>query len=639
MINQFSIAYGSTVRVVQPRDPKKFKVTEQPEGENVFFRKKLGYAVVLAGDDFHFLYDIENSVERCDEIFFLWERKCKEAEPWKLFFGGVFGAGDAKWNRKKCEVQFTPKTNDGYRVLLENYTREINVLNVSNKVVTSGRLETEDTFEFREINIGEIGNQSDSDTWATFMTISSWVSGSTGNGVRNKIEYIFRARTTRPLVNGQPVDLSERGWILLSADATTAYYAKPPEIFGFKPYVIGSNSDFNLYPDIVKLRAPANFDRNKYVSLNENGANSGACGGRGLRIRTYIGDERCWDILWEFGLFQFTRNRRLLEVIRYLLRQAAPNLEPTSDADLSTFFTAAINPVTGLNNQVRDPLLAQLSDIKRYRSTEAATKGMLSLRDLLNDLRGILNVFGFINAKGKFQLEHLSYFGTSATFDLTVPKWAKFTDGTESYEYLKAKMPRFEKLNFGIGQNDEFLEAVVEYSGACIVKDEGEDTATINVSRLTTDIEGVMLAGQSFPDAGFVLICQDGTPSIPKQLGGMRTKQYLNGHLSATNAFETYHKHGRVMPSGLLNGRTVEFESVVRTKKQVDITVPACCQQVDPTGKFITSESNDGRAAQITYEFDGSVTFAVVHNSFGATRNNGASNAQFTESFDLSFQS
>lgn len=638
MINQFSILYGSTTRIVRPKDERKFRATEQPEGENIFFRKKLGSTVVLTGDDYHFLYDIENSAQRCDEVFFLWERKCKEADPWTLFFGGVFGAGDAKWDRKKCEVQFAPKTNDGYRVLLENYTREINVLNVTNTVTTSGRLETTDTFQWKEINIGEIGNQVDSDTWATFMTITTWVSGSVGNGVRNKIEYIFRTRTTRALINGQPVDLSDRGWILLSTDATTAYYAKPPEIFGFKPYVIGSNDDFAKFPDIIKLIAPATFDRNKFISLNENGANSGACG-TGLRIRTYIGDNRCWDIVWEFGLFQFTRNRRLLEVIRYLLRQAAPNLEPTTDAELSGFFTAVINPVTGLANQVRDPLLAQLSDVKRYRSSEAATKGMLSLRDLLNDLRAALNVFGFINNRGKFQLEHLSYFGTSATFDLTIPKWAKQTSGSEAYEYLKAKMPRFEKLNFGVAQNDEFLEAVIEYSGACIVKDEGEDTATISVSKLTTDIEGVMLAGQSFPDAGFVLICQDGTPNIPKSLGGLRTRQYLNGHLSATNAFETYHKHGRVMPSGLLNGRTVNFLSVVRTKKQVDITVPVCCQAVDPTGKFITSESNDGRVVQMTYGFDGSVTFATVHDSFTATRNNTASDSQFDESFDLSFKS
>jgi hypothetical protein len=638
MINRFTIQFGAAKRVVAPINETKFKLTEQPEGDNIFFRRKLGSPVVLRGLDYKFLLLIEKSANRCEEVLFLWERKCSDSAPWKVHFSGVFGVGDAKWNLDKCEVQFSPKTNDAYRVLLENYTRDENVLKVLNTVSTVGRLETSETFEFKEIDAGTIDDQDDSDTWSTFLNVTSWVSGTlTSGGVRNHNEIIFRLRTTRPLVSGQPVDLADKGWTLISTDATTAYYAKTPEVYGFKPYTIGSWGDWGLYPDIKLVPAGQAYDATKYISLNANGANSGICG-QGLRIRTYLADERCWNILWEFGTFTFTRNRRLLEVIRYLIRQADPKLEPATDAELSTFFTAAINPVTGETNKLRDPLLAQLSDVKRYRSSEAATKGMLSLRDAFTDLRGIANVRWFVNAKGKVQIEHLSYFEAVSTFDLTVPKWKKQLVGTNSYEYLKAKMPRFEKLTFAIGQNDPFLESTIEYFGACIVKDEGEDTATINVNRITTDIEGVMVSGGSFPDAGFVLISQDGSGVIPKQATGVGVRLYLNGHLSATNLFEVYHKNGRVMPSGQLNGKTVFFDSVVRTKKQADITVPLCCETVDPTGIFASGLGTDARAAVLTHNFDGSVTFQLVHDAF-AGLGSVTFGAQFDESFDFSFLS
>ena len=637
MVNRFSIIYGATTRFVAPVGETKLKLTEQPEGDQVFFRRKLGGAIVLKGDDFRFLYAIEQSGSRCDEIFFVWERACSEDAAWAVHFAGVFGAGDAKWKPSQCQVTFTPKTDDAYRVFLENYARDHNVLAVTNTVSTIGRLETDDTFEFREINVGEIGDQADDQTWATFLTLTSWVSGSFANGVRNKTEIIYRLRTVRDLVNGQPVDLSDKGWALLSSDATKAYYAKAPDVYAFETYEIKNWSDWNRFPDLKLVPAGSAYDSAKYVSLNANGANSGACG-RGLRLRTYLADKRCYDILWEFGTFTFTRNRRLLEVIRYLIRQAAPDLEPQTDEELSGFFTAAVNPVTGQPNKVRDPLLGQLSDLKRYRSTEAATKGMLSFRDLAADLRAVLDVRWFVNAKRKLQFEHVSYFGTAAIFDATVVKWAKATAGSDGFEYLRAKMPRFEKLSFGIGQNEPFLEAEIEYFGACVVKDEGEDTTTISVSRLTADIEGVMISGASFPDAGFVLISQDGTGVIPKETPPNAGRLYLNGHLSATAVFETYHREGRVMPSGFLNGKTVFFASTARTKKQDDFALKLCCDAVDPAGRFVSTVGKDGRAAQLTYDFDGSVTFSLVHDAFTGT-GSVVLGAQFDESFDQSFTS
>jgi len=55
------------------------------------------------------------------------------------------------------------------------------------------------------------------------------------------------------------------------------------------------------------------------------------------------------------------------------------------------------------------------------------------------------------------------------------------------------------------------------------------------------------------------------------------------------------------MTTGKVNGDTITFDSIERLKKQVELSFPACCQDIDYNGIFRT-ELGDGIMDTAEYE-------------------------------------
>lgn len=621
---------------VQPRGVDGLKIKSEAESGQIFHRRKLTGTFLLKDADYALLYQLEKSGDRCVPLYLEIIRNCDNQVEWT----GIFSLNEVKWDLSRCEALITVRPNDKYRLVLDYYAKEYNVLLVPPTDPVKVQLDFEHQFEFKNITGGTLLDEPDSDTWAVFLEARYWIDGNlTRKGVRENNDIIFRLVTTRAYVNGEAPDLSGGGWKIVDTDEVQrlAKYAKAPDLYNFVPYQYRSKSDFLRYRDLLQVECNATYDPTRYVKVTgANAANSDACGGTCLHYRLKVNEDRCVALLWEFGTFHFDRNRQLLRVIKFLLNQTCPELEPATPEEISEFLTTPTNYVTGQDNQLLNLLIAQKSDILAWNSSEAATKGMLSLKNLLDDLKAMLDVRWFINAAGKFQLEHISYFENTGTLDLTQGEYAPYLRGQAKYEYRTEEMPRFEKLTFAEALNEDFEQGVIEYGGACVTYQEGQDTREINVTRLVTDLE-YLLTSSGANKNGFVLLANR-IGQIPKEAGHLTGIRYANAHLAAANLVHHYHTHNRVLYTGVVNGVPATFKSVQKTRKQTTLNLPTCCgAELNPYWEYITNLGSGGKllSAEVSLK-TGVAAVDIVFDTTGS----GAFDPgrQFSDSFNDSFR-
>lgn len=634
---RYTLTFKDIQQNAEPLGVDKAKIKYEKPSDCVFFRQKITDKLTFKGEEFKFLHAIEKSGERCEEIGLQIDAYCQGV--YTPRFSGYFSLNDVDWNIDKGTAVVAPKSNDVYRPFLENYSKQHNILEVAQTYPVTAKLDAAGTFEFILTGVGATP-ATDPDTWKLFLQVNYWIDGTvTQRGTRHETDMHFRLVRTEPLVNGEAQDLSASGWAVVSEDGTKAKYAKQPDIYNFKPYKWGAQGDFDNYPSLIQISPNTPFDSTRYIDVTA-GFTNGT-----WNVRTDINDDRYIKVLWEFGAFTFTRNRKILDVVRYLVTKTTEKLDylpdalnflPATDQELSEFFTSNTNYATNQPNKLKELYIAQKSDILSYNSSEAATKGMLSLKELTDMLRNCFKVYWFINDLGKFQLEHISYFENTATVDLTAPAFAAYVKGTNAYEYDKGKMPRYERLKFEESDAADFREGVIEYGGVCVNYEEGQDTASISVSRLNNDIEQLLTSSESMSKDGFVLLIKDGT-AIAKEAGDATGRLYHNGHLSAANLLKNYHLWDRVLPTGVLNGKLTTFKSVLKTKKQISLSVPACCNTFSPYARYITSVSSKGSldTMEITLK-DGLAKLDILHEVTGDGA--AAITRQFDDSFNLSFK-
>lgn len=652
---RYMLRVGTVRREVNPVGVKDGKITGAPEGDNLFFRRKYSGGLTFQNADFDLLRQAEQSAIRCNECQLDIEREC--GGQYVNLWSGAFSLTDVKYQYDLGTAKVdTFIVNDAYRAILDGWAKEHNVLNVATTYSVSAKLDFRTNFEFEYYDLDNgIDSLDYSDTYSTFLEAPYWVDGSfPQGGTRSKMNIAFRLVRTAPYTvnaqfpNGIVADLSSDGWKVVFDDPANkvAKYAKQPNLYNFSPYRWGTKGEWSKYPDLVQVNCNSAYDTSLYIKVNKvadslhsaecrngfNGPKNGC-----INIRYYVDETRCRDILWKYGTFNFTRNRRLVDVIYYLLQQVSPANCPASADDLSQFFTAPINYVTGAANKLKNILIAQKTDIISYKSSEAASKGLYSLKNLLEDLRNIFNVYWYIDANGKFKIEHLSFFGSVGTFDLTTNDYERWVRGTRGFEFDKTKMPKYEKLKFSEGNTDDFLTSVIEYSGACVNSREGEDSKETVISRITTDIQGLMINAGSVGNDGFVLLVHDGQ-NILQETGQMTGGILANGHLAAANLHAAYFLHGRVLSSGKINGYNYTFKSIIKTKKQEPISFPYCCEDsINAFSTFVTTLGANGQLGsnELTIK-DGVMKVNVLHGSepdhVGPTPGR-----QFNPSFNPSF--
>lgn len=315
--------------------------------------------------------------------------------------------------------------------------------------------------------------------------------------------------------------------------------------------------------------------------------------------------------------------------ILWLIQQTLKGTQAESYADIteqqmSDFLTLPTNPANGKPNYLRDVLLMHISDAKRPNSTEPASIGKVTLRDVLSNLKLLYNAWWYIDENGHFRIEHISYFKNfsyspvGVTLDLVqeqeenseiiIKKKYSYSadelkgrEGVEQSLTLSAFDQKSEIwTNFANPSTREFSAAYMNYSDSCVPRDEkgaaAEDYRPISL--FTTDWRTVSYKPDTVPDQGWVLVnVVNFTAESGIELGWVpiENEYYTNGRLAMTRlfyefgrtdlsfaygmmTFEKQTKPGEPNPeSNYVTERPMRAKSTKRIKLFESIELPVCC--------------------------------------------------------------
>lgn len=611
---RFALVVAGVRASARPGASQDLKITREPGDSNVagsfYYRDKLsGGPFTFTGYDFKLLYGIETSRDRCQPIGLLVEHRAYPGADWEQW-RGEFTCNDCEnWSPATCSVDLSPMAADPYAKLLDNWEKEFNILLAAPGLVrksVSAQLATlaaGTEIEFKRIDQAELSDYVGTDEWALFYTNESYiykdrVVGFLGAFQKNTDAVIFRyrQRAVATLPGGQPLDRNSTGWVALVADPSyqpalgVVDYVKSPSIAGFRAYKLtgnGSTTPFlrtsqpgnpeaGLYTygsgqflslDCGLYQKPSdvgldNTDWVKVTGPDGYGANNReACDGTGILVREEIDDENYRALFWRFGNFTFGRAFRFIDGLYSLLSQTvAPygglSLLPPTPEQLSEFLTAATNPATGdsgAENEIPRLLLSAGSDIKRFGSSEAATRLLISLKQFLGDSGALWDAGWFIDpATGWLRFEHRAYLetkqGAGAVVDLRELEEVLLSN---SYSYRVQSLPRYEDLQISNASTEDirneayFAKASIDYGpGACVTSKEGSNRVSMTSARLTGDVAAGILNGDSIPDNALFVLAPDEAGRLPN----------ANRELSASYLLLRYYRRGRAADTATVEG-------------------------------------------------------------------------------------
>lgn len=274
---------------------------------------------------------------------------------------------------------------------------------------------------------------------------------------------------------------------------------------------------------------------------------------------------------------------------------------------VSDFFTDSPCPMGGTSLSLT--MVQQISNVRD--TADPATRGMMKLKDLLTWIRDTFNAFWYIDSNGDFRIEHRKYFEWGLSY--TVPAAISIDLGVvypenllklRRYEWSKPSLFRFEKLEIPYSYFDDWTEASIEYDQMSIY---GNETKT-TVIGWGTDIIAMKESGDELSKQGWTLLNVNLVGSggifirkVINTVGALTGASWQNARFSPANLFRDLWTWGRLLPEGKVNGIDTTFDSIDRLKKQVEISFPQCCQDIDYNGIFRTP-LGDGMLDSAEYE-------------------------------------
>ncbi|MES2138647.1 MAG: hypothetical protein V4511_02995 [Bacteroidota bacterium] len=572
--------------------------------EGVRFRKDLKTEFKFINDPKHSITDftrllaIETGSLRCDEIDFEIKKSCDRGRTYTSYWTGSFATNDGFFNLSQCNYKVKPQVVDQYTCIYKKLNDEYNLL-LSGPLITIKNI-TQFNYEFYYCDITGVSQpvadpntlricfpspSAEDATWTELYNDIACYDFDCTAYVGNLIVYI-RERVVSVNVGGVSTPPTGSGWVEVSGsdNGETTTYVRP--YTGVLPVI--TNTIVNIACD----GSPTLIGGLSYVKLYFTNLSSNCADGA--------------DWYWSppEAVKTYTQSRTLYNAMLYLLNQACPTLtalvsdffewNPIGDAP---GYVAGINYVTGLNNVISNIAIAQKSDVIDPTATQHATSGTINLKTILENFKKIFNVDWFIDASGNFRIEHEKYFSYSVGFTSTSAPHAQWNDANEIYSYKKEDMPSKESFKFMESQGIDFVGKSITYSGACVTYGASGIKEYV-ADKFSTDINFIENQPSDIDRTGFVLIVYEqigSTLFIAKEAGKLTGALIANAHLSWANLHYNYHRYGRVLLTGNMNGSNETFLSAKRNKVQSNVKLLICCTDpFNPNGILVQTELGTG---------------------------------------------
>ena len=539
------------------------------DDNGAFFYRTFCSELKYRGQNFSILNTLENSLDRCEECSLVIERN--NGTSWVVVFNGFFTMADCKFNIDQCEVSFTPKPDDEYRCLTRNYDVRHNMLDIATSVTVNEPVNRPSVFadpfaaplrgssyEFyvtdgtagqEPYNVGEIGYNS-----------NNQVSFSIGG---NAYQVFWRVVFVLECSGGScsaDVAILEGG-INYEAELVTNDCADS----GLCTYAITEASN-----------TPPTWD--SFTSGDFVEEASATSSGNNILVASelYAG---AWlfvnPVLSNGG--EYSNGRDLSDVLDFLLAESCPTITDVR----SNFFR--INP-TGASSvldqidQFEKVALYQITDITNFNATDDATRAMISLKDILEEL-SVFKIRWKVDGT-TLVIEHLADLEPTGTSDHSS------VTGFRQYEYDSSVVPKREIYSSPFQRTPDFVGDDVVYTGGCV----GDDNKNISLRLFNVDL----LYCQSSPDEvstdGFFLMNYvevDSVNYVKLAIGGITGNSIMNGNFAFANTIPQLNAYRMFDSAVEVNGESFTPESVVRLRKS-NITISNCNLTFDAENLIIT---------------------------------------------------
>lgn len=310
-----------------------------------------------------------------------------------------------------------------------------------------------------------------------------------------------------------------------------------------------------------------------------------------------------------------------------------------TEQQMSRFLTDDVNPVNGKSNILRDVILMHISDAKRPGSTEWASNGKVTLRDVLSELKILYSAYWYIDEDDRFRIEHISYFKNfsytppGVTLDLTEERFANRMRNKRKYSFqadlLKGRegveqsltLPSYslkseiftEPLNAG---NEESSAAYLWYGNSCTPKNEkgesGEEYR--NLALFTTDWRTVTFKPDTVGEQGWVLVHVPviyAENAVAQGWCPIRNEYWPNGNLAMTRLMYEFGRNEMSFQYGMMSfakqpqskgiaeagdevtERPMRARSVKRAKIFEAVSLDLCCGNTYDFSGFVKHPLDD----------------------------------------------
>lgn len=571
---------------------------EWERNEQQYMRKLFSGKLMFKNDAKNGVYDYDLlqsafGVDCCCSFVLDIERYCSNT--WEIEYQGVFTSTDCTVNAEQCWIKFELQPYDNYRCLLESGGPEVNVLQITDR--ESVDIDYSTNYEFSTpcggvtipivgpdtilcgppgafvyspnfyINGGQPAppDQDDScivlsDGWLNYS--STYLVGPTPDFVEITQVYFREFKITLD-VGGLPNEPEGNGWINLGADApimgepTTKWVRRPYDGYYDTYFYDITNCPGGFGPGgevVATIEAPASvvtYDRCRTFA----------------DVLDYVAKQTCGQVVG--------------------IRSDFFDINPVGD---SPDYVPGENYVTEAANQLNDLLVLQKSDFINPTSTNEATKGLITWKDLIDEVCIIFNCGWYIDFDVYVRIEHAKYFEAYQLQNQINLTLEPANANQELFEYDKTNLPQSEVWSWMDEVGDDFDGTPIKYDPNCT--DESTAEKTYQAQHFTTDVDYMQAAPTEISPDGFVLIARDGTSAI-QSTSPVSGLVLNNGPLAQVTLQPAYYTWRRILDNGIMNGVQTSFDSAIHRRKTKDLILKDCCKSYTFENSYaLTSSGN-----------------------------------------------
>jgi len=546
----FRLTHNGDTRDITP-DQDDVILSDSIEDGQVFYRRSIKNDIAIAGEDFDWLYAIEQGANRCLPIKIEILKRVPGSTP-ILEFTGSFFTEDCRFTVDRCQITAQVKAEDRYEALYSTWEVERNILD--------GTPKTQIYTSFRTIDDPDTGNPFSLIEYLTTTETIHIVFGTeqfTDSTFPNTdFGWVMRTESVT-FVTGTFIDIKKV--VTWQREVTTLSYSTGSFVPPSPGWVPASASNPTKWSRLTNSLLSSEVITNFPVTLPD-----------GFDYK--LSERR---FAWIVNDLEFFDNAVSLdEVLPVLLTGTGLTLK-------SEFFE--INetgdfPANDVYTDNREPniFVMQRSDILRYSQGDPATIAEISLKNFLEILSAKMEVFAVVNGT-ELSTEHISFYDGVQGIDFDTLQFQTSNEDSNSYTYQKETLPTGEAFydeeevksqslfkrfafSYDIPDNDEDIPK------NCLTRP-GPVRETI--ANVLCDVQSMVSNPDAFSDQGLSLLtATDAFGARVLDSNGAANYLMAAKSLAILRYYRRYFKYAYNLEEDVF----YTFESVKRYKQQTELT-------------------------------------------------------------------